>query len=837
LILKHFVMKITLYSLFLILAVLSCKTNRQNSDMLAINDKDFFEVPGLNVMVFEDIYPEGHQGGIGIIQHGIRVATNGDLRLEPTPGQWQPIPKVGKRTIDRETNEIKVNLWFPDSNINRKGYNPIIYPDLRFTYKIRVKGEKGQFRIFVDLDEPIPVEWIGKVGFNMELYPAVLFGKTWIMDSLSGIFTRQANGPVILDNDKENQALPFATGKKLTIAPESDLQRMVIESSNSDLQLLDGRIKHTNGWFVVRSLVPEGTTRGAVEWIIRPNTINGWKSQPVVHISQVGYHTKQPKIAVIEIDPSEKNIYKANLIKVNDNGEKEVIKTLKPKEWGIFLRYKYLHFDFSEINKEGVYLIRYADVQSNPFIISADVYKRHVWQPTLEYFLPVQMCHMRVNDVYKVWHGVCHLDDALMAPIDTNHFDGYRQGSSTLTRYKPGDHVNGLNSGGWHDAGDDDLRIESQAGTVQLLSLAWEEFNPGFDATTIDQRRKLVEIHQPDGQPDILQQIEHGVLTILGGYESMGRVYRGIISPTIPQYTLVGDVSNQTNNINYDKNVKYDGTLGTAKGLKDDRMVFTEENPAHEFIAVQALASAARVLKEYNHELADRCIRSATELWHQTRQVKRWGLNEQIKAASELLISTGDKEYSDFLVQMSDSIKKRISSVGWIVVRTLTMIEEENYRNSIKQALIDFSKEIEEQEKETPFGVPYRPYIWGAGWNIQEFGVHQYYLLKYFPDLFNEKYMYNALNFVLGCHPGENTSSFASGVGSRSVTIAYGYNRADWFYIPGGVVSGTALIRPDFPELKEFPFLWQQTEYVLGGGGSNYLFLVLAVDKVLGTGD
>jgi hypothetical protein len=47
------------------------------------------------------------------------------------------------------------------------------------------------------------------------------------------------------------------------------------------------------------------------------------------------------------------------------------------------------------------------------------------------------------------------------------------------------------------------------------------------------------------------------------------------------------------------------------------------------------------------------------------------------------------------------------------------------------------------------------------------------------------------------------------------------------------VVSGTALIRPDFPELLEFPFLWQQTEYVLGGGSSHYMFLVLAARQLL----
>lgn len=53
--------------------------------------------------------------------------------------------------------------------------------------------------------------------------------------------------------------------------------------------------------------------------------------------------------------------------------------------------------------------------------------------------------------------------------------------------------------------------------------------------------------------------------------------------------------------------------------------------------------------------------------------------------------------------------------------------------------------------------------------------------------------------------------------GARSTTTAYGLNRADWSYIPGGVVSGTNLVRPDLPELKDFPFPWQQAEYVLGG--------------------
>ncbi|KXI27106.1 hypothetical protein [Paraglaciecola hydrolytica] len=71
--------------------------------------------------------------------------------------------------------------------------------------------------------------------------------------------------------------------------------------------------------------------------------------------------------------------------------------------------------------------------------------------------------------------------------------------------------------------------------------------------------------------------------------------------------------------------------------------------------------------------------------------------------------------------------------------------------------------------------------------------------------------------------------SFVSGVGSESALVAYGVNRADWSHIPG-VISDTALIRPDLSELKIWRYFWQQTEYVMGGGATNSMFLALAAD-------
>ncbi|MEO1255335.1 MAG: cellulase N-terminal Ig-like domain-containing protein, partial [Bacteroidota bacterium] len=440
---------------------------------LKINEKGYFEMNGLNVTVFSDIYPDGHQTGVTLIHHGVRTAANGDLRLEESPGQWSPVPKGGKLTIDQASNTISQELWYPDSTKNRKGFNPIIYPDLNLKYQVSVSATIGtSFTINVHLDEPIPEEYYGKIGFNLELFPGDLFGKSYLMDEASGLFTVHPNGP--LNPTNEAIALPLAIGNKLTVAPEEELQRLTIESRD-ELQLWDGRTNHNNGWFIVRSVIPKGKTTNALEWTITPNVVEGWDYIPVIHVSQVGYHTDQEKKVLIETDKKISSSEVLTLYKITETGKKEVA-SIQPEAWGQFLRYNYFEWDFSYITEPGVYQFLYGVVESNPFQINSSIYDRHIWQPTLEYYLPVQMCHMRVNEKYRVWHGLCHMDDALMAPLDTNHFDGYVQGSTTLTRYEPLEPISGLNEGGWHDAGDYDLRVESQIGTIWNLSLMIEEF-------------------------------------------------------------------------------------------------------------------------------------------------------------------------------------------------------------------------------------------------------------------------------------------------------------------------------------------------------------------------
>jgi len=793
---------------------------------LKLNDKGYFEASGLNVTVFADIYPDGHQTGVTVIQHGTRVAANGDLRLEPSPGQWSPMPAGdGKPTVDPATNTVTQALHYPDESKNRKGFNPIDYPDLNFSYHVRVTPLEGDsFQVSVDLDQPLPKDWEGKVGFNFELFPTDLFGKTWLMDGKSGIFPRQANGPVVDDHGQLITA-PMSVGRTLTVAPENPLQRMTIESKTGELELLDGRGTFNNAWYVVREITRPGATKDAITWVITPNVDPNWRYTPVIQVSQVGYRPGQAKTIVVEQDARDLRADPLVLYRITDSGRQEV-KRFDTKEWGSFLRYNYVTADLSGVTDPGMYEVGYRDQMSGPFRIGDDVYDRNVWQPTLEYFLNVQMCHMLVKEKYRTWHGLDHQDDARMAQIG-DHFDGYDQPAETLTKYKPGDRVPGLTSGGWHDAGDYDLRVESQMGTVWLLSKMVEEFGLNYDATTIDEVKKETDIHQPDGQNDAIQQIEHGLLSVLGGYKALGRTYRGIIEPTLEQYTLLGDISTQTDGLDYDPALKAGEKTGTSSSAPDDRWVFTEDNPDRELSTAAQLYTASRVLRTANPQMSTDALAAANDLYsHAFGRAK--DLRAKVFVLSELAQTTRDPTVIKKLIVMKPDIVAHIDQTGAVLASAMPLIGDRAFVRDVASAVKTYQAKLTEDATKTPYGVPYVPYIWGAGWDIQQFGVDQYFFRKAWPQFTPDTLQMEALNFVLGVHPGENTESFASGVGVRSATIAYGANRADWSYIPGGVISGTALIRPDLPELKEWPYFWQQREYVMGGGETNYMFLALA---------
>lgn len=814
-----------------------------------LNSYGYFENAGANVMVFSDVYPEGHQGGVTLVTNGNRRAAGGDVRFEVSQGQWQALPKLRSRVVDEVANEIRVTLSYPDSTKHMAGFNPMLYPDFVFNYTIKVKGEDDHLVLTVDLDQPVPERFAGKLGFNLELVPSTLLGKPWIMDEQTGLFPHQPLGPtmkqtsntehignfnpkgkacvdqLLLDRKTYNPMIaddivsaPLATGHKFVLNPHDNLGKITIESPQGELKLYDGRINHNNGWFVLRTEFPVGTKAGAVKWIIRPAVDKDWRYAPVVQTSQVGYHPDQKKVAVVELDQLDTHFLQPALYRITADG-RTMVKQQDAKDWGNFLRYHYLQFDFSEVKEEGLYQVMYGEAASPVFRIAKNVWDHGVWQAEIEYFLPVQMCHMRVNDKYRVWHDFCHHDDALMAKTDINHIDGYVQGPSTLCKYQPGEPVPGLNVGGWHDAGDYDLRIESQAGEAYILAMACENLGAYWDETSIDFDKKIVEIHQPDGKNDFLQQVENGALTVVAGWKALGRLYRGILCPTVRQYVHLGDASAHTDHVS-----------GTA----DDRWVFTEDNPGRELQVAAWLAGISRALKGYNESLSNDCLDIACQLFSTTRCEGSWVMTAKIHAAVELYLATKEKEYRNFVLDQQEFICKNIRQTGWFIGRFDQAVANKSFSKAIRNALPILQKMYSEYAAKTPYGVPHdRGNTSSGSWEPQHLGYNYCYLYAAYPDMFEPDYIFNAMQYLLGMHPGRNQASFVTGVGAETMKAAYGVNRADWSYIPGGVSPGTNLIRPDLPELLHFPFLWQEGEYCLGGHATWFTYMALTANKIL----
>lgn len=792
----------------------------------SVNEEEYFEAPGASVLAFHNFYPEGKQGGVEIIHHGERVATCGDMRLTVAPGQWGDLPKVGRRRANPETAEVEV---------------PLSYPKLDLNYTIRLRAEGDSLRLSLDLEEPLDPIRVAEGCLQMELFPPAYFGKTFHLGNCCGVFPRQANGPMVTGPGGALRPVPLATGSSLVVAAEDPIRLMTIEQVSGEMELLDGRNTSNNGWFVLRSAVPAGATERAVEWVITPHRVPGWRRPPVICISQVGYHPGQLKRAVIELDRWN-GLEEASLLRIEPEGGPTRMRRAALARWGRFLRYEYGVFDFSDVREPGLYVVQYGGASSDPFRIDEEVYRRDVWQPTLETFFPVQMCHVRVEDGYRVWHGACHLDDALQAPPSHVHFDSYRQGPATETDVEAHEHIPGLNVGGWHDAGDYDLAAGSQARTTFVLALAREAFGVDTDQTTVRKDKSLVLLHRPDGVPDIVQQVAHGAECLLGGYRAAGHSFSGIIAGTLSQYVHLGDASTMTDNLIYDPGLKEGEAREGRSGTKDDRWVFTSRDTALEYQVLTTLAAASRVLSGYDDALAGECLRTARDAWdyeqghpcatQRSGYVPRDRGAQEVLATTELLITTGEERYRQRLVELRAAVTENIARVGWGVVRALGQIDDGDFADAVREALAEHAGALAEKVSGNPFGVLYEPHIWGIGWQIQQFAVSLYYLVGAYPDLFDRELLFSVVNYVLGCHPGSNVS-LVSGVGSRSLTAAYGVNRADWSYIPGGMVSGPNLVRPDFPEMKDnFPFLWQQSEYVMPGAAS-YIFCVLAADSLL----
>ena len=593
---------------------------------MQVADNDYLSTQGFNVMLYDNtfhpVFVDEKNTAMQMILHGERIATNGDVRLMPTPEQWDLVAQLKGRHADKEHNRLSADLSFPTYKVD---------------YHLEVAAEPGGVRVSVNLDKPLPQNLVGRAGFNLEFLPSIYMDKTYAVDDREfGVFPRSPQEqmhkvPPSPDDPKKlpfqeqwdqekgyTQPLPIVSGNSITFAPEDALHRISITSETGPLSLYDGRNRAQNGWFVLRTLIPSGKTEGAVVWHIRPNVIPNWTRPPMVAHSQAGYPPNFPKVAIIELDPKFDAPQTAKVLRLADDGSyKQVFEgpISAPTPW---LRYTYAKFNFSAVKDPGLYAIEYAGQRTELFPIANDVYNR-TWQSSLDAYLAVEMDHVSVREGYRLWHGVSHLDDARQAAPNTRHFDGAWMGPNTDSPFQPGQHIPGLNVGGWYDAGDYDIRAESQYAVIEDLALAYKEFHLNWDELAVDETARTVEMHRPDGIPDAVEQVKHGVLGVLAQVKSVGHPFHEIMEPTLREYTHLGDAASKTDGRVYDAKLGAHEVKGDYSGVPDDRWAFTTKEARLQYGAASALAAASQALKGWDDALAKESLDTAIKLWQEER--------------------------------------------------------------------------------------------------------------------------------------------------------------------------------------------------------------------------
>lgn len=788
---------------------------QSGSPALTVSPNQTLEGRGVSVIVeqnrFSPIFFDEKNAGIQMILHGDRIATDGEVRLNPTPEQWDPVPAFVDRTVGPEPGQIVVRSAYPDAGLS---------------YHVKVTAEGDGFRIAVDLDQPLAAKLGGKAGFNLDFLPTTYFGKTYLLDEAPGLFPRHPVGPMAKDGS--GNPLPLASGgRSITLSPEDPMTRVTITSDGAPLALYDARNRAQNGWFVVRSLIPAGAKDNAIVWHVRPSIIADWVRPPTVSFNQAGYTPDRNKVALIELDPHFHAPQEAELVKLAADGTKRPVLRARIRPWGKWMRYNYAAFDFSSVREPGVYAIAYAGTTTNPFRIAPDAYDR-IWQTSLDTFLAEQMDHVGVREEYRVWQSPSHLDDARQAPPNHVHFDGYRMGPNLDSPYKAGEHIPGLNVGGWQDAGDYDIQTPDNAWVVRDLVWAREKFGLDWDETSVDEAARAVEIRKPDGVPDALQQIRHGTLQLLAQYKTFGHAIVGIIDPVLRQYAHLGDAGSQTDRMIYDPKMGPHENNGLYSGVPDDRWAFTTDLPANDLFVAGALAGASRTLGQTDPELAAQALAASKDLW--TRQQTRLEDHSSkatgpftprmpdlanVMATVELVLTTrGDPIYTARLRQLMPTILAHLDWLGASAARAIPYMDAD-YRAQLATAVRAFKAKTDADLAQNPFGVPVSEGSWAGSNQVAAFGTNMYFLHKAFPNIVGTEYSLRALDYILGRHPANNLS-LVSTVGTASKLIGYGHNRADYSFIPGGMVPGVLIIKPDFPELKtDWPFLWFENEYTV----------------------
>ena len=645
------------------------------------------------------------------------------------------------------------NRWVEDSASHFTGR----LPGGETWYRQKIYAQGRNIHLELSLEGGGEADEIGWAEFAFYLPLPTFRNQRYLSDQSEGTYPAEYGARLLAEHLSELQLLPDHPTRNLTLR------------ADHAISLWDAREWGSQMYMVTVSLPLDGSP---LHFTLTPPPADPGPNPAALRYSRVGYLPQGTKQAVLEIDWRDSYPSLAAALERKTTGGAETVFTgeFSPALQDFWKQFAV--FDFSAVSKSGEYRIVWAGGATDWFPIAPDIFINR-WQNTLDFFLPFEMSHAAVDLGGGLAHGASTLDDAVAVPPDTIGADGYiSYEADGAAGYVP------LDVGGWFDAGDYDLNVSAQAFVVHQLALAWEEFQPPRDLHSLDVPNRRLNANQPNGVPDLLEQIEWGTRWLLSMQAADGRVFVGVVeSPETYGATALPEEMT-------------DGVPSSG----DERWLFHDYHSDVNLKFVIAMSAASRVLSQTHPQLAQQARQAALRAWEyfqthpevyrETIYFSDWeeGREQMISAAAaELYLTQPDPAYLQTLGQFRLYFENLPTewpaptlsghSGFWyappFLARLYPLLPEGSLKTSVRAALETAADALQELTAPAPFPLM-------RDWHDTEWGVSgayanalndAYWLGKALPERIHVADLLPAAYWLYGLHPvNDFTFVFGSGL-------------------------------------------------------------------------
>lgn len=478
-------------------------------------------------------------------------------------------------------------------------------------------------------------------------------------------------------------------------------------------------------------------------------SVNVRKPSDAIKVCQVGYLVDETKIAVLTAEPKGR-------IAVRKSGNHEIVASLSAgkasfdPDTGDMVRW----VDLTEVTNPGSYYLDVEGIGSSfDFSVGNDIFNRPLQMSML--FYTGQRCGTEVKldgQFAHFHHARCHTADAVFDPSTG------RTGKRSM-------------NGGWHDAGDFGRYMINSG--ISMGTLLW-----AYELNAEKLRKFALMIPESNGPlPHMLAEIRWNLEWMLKMQDESGGVWHKETTAKFP-----GSILPESDNAPM-------LIVGSGKSP------YLTTQSTGDLVAVAAIA--ARVYRQFDPDLADRCLSAAERgwVWLESTPDSHFYANpngietgayedddasdERLWAATELFRTTGKAPYHDYFLNNYRRFQPMFNPGfphEWKKVHALGLYGyalenrqpvDPKVQQEIRREALNAADEIASRISRNGYRVPLTTdnYIWGSNALVGNYGM----MLRLANRISPKPEYANAAQDTLHYLLGRNTfnTSYVTQVGSR----------------------------------------------------------------------